>query len=387
VFDQTLADTNDPVLSFWRASEIINFNRRGVHPAASFLRQIVPFQNAYMQGMNVLGKSLAGRGLSQEERTQAARIFYGSVLRLAMLSSLYGLMMADDEDYMNQPSYIRSRYFTIPLGDGVPGLKIAMPADLGFMAKALPETAVVNMMRNDIDSEKTARELRDAFTTAVMGPNITPQVVKPTLEVATNYSFFTGGPIVGQGEGMRQVEDQYRESTSELAIMLGQTFGYSPLKVDHLLRGYFGMLGTSALTMTDIPLEVVNDRKPPRRELADYPIARALFTRTQGTGFKEDFYNLRDDVRAAVTSLNLRREQGDFEGARELMEDDRRLLQLRTQVNQVENTINKSNQRIEQIQNSNASPEVKRERIDRERDFQARLSAQIRRMRRFAYDG
>ena len=387
VFDQTLADTNDPVLSFWRASEIINFNRRGVHPVASILRQIIPFQNAYMQGMNVLGKSLAGRGLSQEERTQAARIFYGSVLRLAMLSSLYGLMMADDEDYMNQPSYIRSRYFTIPLGDGVPGLKIAMPADLGFMAKALPETAVVNMMRNDIDSEKTARELRDAFTTAVMGPNITPQVVKPTLEVVTNYSFFTGGPIVGQGEGMRQVEDQYRESTSELAIMLGQTFGYSPLKVDHLLRGYFGMLGTSALTMTDIPLEVVNDRKPPRRELADYPIARALFTRTQGTGFKEDFYNLRDDVRAAVTSLNLRREQGDFEGARELMEDDRRLLQLRTQVNQVENTINKSNQRIEQIQNSNASPEVKRERIDRERDFQARLSAQIRRMRRFAYDG
>jgi hypothetical protein len=387
VFDQTLADTNgDEVMAFWRASEIINFNRRGVSPVASILRQIIPFQNAYMQGLNVMSKSLAGRGISQAERGEAFRIFYGTVIKLAALSAMYAAMMSDDEDYLNQPSHVRSRYFNIPLGDGVPGLKMAMPADLAFLTKSLPETAVLQIMRDDQDSEKVARELRDAFLTAISGPNVTPQTVKPFLEVATNYSFFTSSPIVGMGEGMRQVEDQYRDSTSELAKLIGQSLGYSPLKVDHLLRGYFGTLGSTALTMVDIPYEVATGQKPPKRELADYPVARTLFSRTTGTGFKEDFYNLRDDVRSAVTSLNLRQKQGDIEGARELVEDNRRLLSLRRQVNQVENTIEKSNRRIRQITDSNLSPEEKRERIDRERDFQARLSAQIRRMRSFAYD-
>jgi len=385
VFDQTIAEGGDATLAFWRASEVINFNRRGTSKTASVARQVIPFMNAYMQGMNVLGKSMIGRGLSQQEKKQALVAFWGAVSKLSVLSGLYALMNADDDEYMNQPAHIRTRFFLVPLGDDLPPLKMAMPADLGFLAKSLPEAAVMNMMRNDIDSQKTAVELRDAFMTAIMGPNLTPQLLKPSLEAAVNYSFFTGAPIVGLGEQNRELEEQYRENTSRLARLFSNV-GISPLVADHLLRGYFGTLGGTALTITDITYEAATGEQKTKRELADYPVARVLFGRTQGTGFKQDFYPMRDDLRRAVGSLNLARERGDVERMREIVEGDRRLLQVRRQINRINNTIQKSNQRIERIQNSNLPAEEKRRRVDAEREAQARLAPQIRRMRGFVYD-
>jgi len=385
VYDQTLADTNDPTLAFWRASEIINFNRRGTSQVASVLRQIIPFMNAYAQGMNVLGKSMVGRGLSQAEKKQALGVFWGAMMKLSVLSGLYALMNADDEEYVNQPPHIRTRFFLFPTGDDRPALKMAMPADLAFITKALPEAAVMGMMRDDIDSEKATTELRDAFLTAVSGPNFTPQLVKPSLEAMVNYNFFTGAPIVGMGEQYKQIEDQYRESTSQLARLFSNV-GMSPLIADHLLKGYSGTLGTTALTLTDIMYEKATGTQRTQRELAELPLTRVLFNRTQGTGFKQDFYKLRDEVRSAVGSLNLARDRGDVERAEEIREDSRRLLQVRKQVNRIENTIEKSNRRIRNIQNSDLSSEEKRQRIDREREFQARLAGQVRRMRGFVYD-
>ena len=385
VFDQTLADTNDETMAFWRASEIINFNRRGTSQLASVLRQIIPFMNAYMQGMNVLGKSMVGRGLSQEEKKQALGVFWGAMMKLSVLSGLYALMNADDDEYVNQPPHIRTRFFLVPLGDDLPPLKMAMPADLAFITKALPEAAVMQMMRDDIDSKKAAVELRDAFMTAVSGPNFTPQLVKPSLEAMVNYNFFTGAPIVGMGEQYKQIEDQYRESTSQLARLFSNV-GISPLVADHLIKGYLGTLGGNALVLTDIVYENATGEERTKRELADLPISRVLFNRTQGTGFKQDFYTLRDEVRAAVGSLNLARRRGDVERVEEIAEDSQRLLRVREQINRIENTIEKSNRRIRQIQNSNLSAEEKRNRIDREREFQARLAPQIRRIRSFVYD-
>lgn len=385
VFDQTLADKNDETMAFWRASEIINFNRRGTSQLASVLRQIIPFMNAYMQGMNVLGKSMVGRGLSQEEKKQALGVFWGAMMKLSVLSGLYALMNADDDEYVNQPPHIRTRFFLVPLGDDLPPLKMAMPADLAFITKALPEAAVMQMMRDDIDSKKAAVELRDAFMTAVSGPNFTPQLVKPSLEAMVNYNFFTGAPIVGMGEQYKQIEDQYRESTSQLARLFSNV-GISPLVADHLMKGYLGTLGGNALVLTDIVYEEATGEERTKRELADLPISRVLFNRTQGTGFKQDFYTLRDEVRAAVGSLNLARRRGDVERVEEIAEDSQRLLRVREQINRIENTIEKSNRRIRQIQNSNLSAEEKRNRIDREREFQARLAPQIRRIRSFVYD-
>jgi hypothetical protein len=387
VFDQTMTETNgDETLAFWRASEVINFNRRGASPLASLARQLIPFQNAYMQGLNVMLKSLGGRGLSQEEKTKALLMVWGATARIAVLSGLIAAAMADDDDYMNQPAYVRSRFFLIPTGDGNPPIKIPMPADIGFLAKALPEAAVMSMMRDDLDSRKVMSELGGAFMTAIMGPNITPQIVKPLAEVTMNYSWFTGAPIVGMGMANRLTEDQYRESTSQLARLFGYV-GISPLKADHMLRGYFGTLGSSALTMTDMAYETVTGTQRTDRELAEYPIAKALFGRTRGTGFKEDYYSLREDIKQVLGSIKQRTEQGDYEGVIELQKDNRRLIALESQLNRVDKTMKDSNKRIRQYRNATGiSSEQKRRLIEQEQELQARLASQISRMRQYAYE-
>ena len=385
IYEQTLAEGGSEVEAFWRASEVINFSRRGNSLAATFLRQVVPFQNAYAQGMSILGKTLVGRGLSQLEKKQAFLTFARAGMKLSLLSTLAAIAMADDDDYANQPDHLRSRYFMMPspYGDGF--LKLAMPADLGFLFKHIPETIVMSAMRKDGDSEKRIRETTNAFMGAVMGPNMMPQLIKPTAEAFFNYSFFTGGPIVGLGESQLTTDKQYRENTSLLARAFGE-IGISPLKADHILRGTFGTVGAYGLLATDLVGEAAFGIERTNREAADYPIAKTLFSREQGSAFKTDFYQLRDQVRSLVTTKNLLVREGRKEELQALYadEDNRTLLSLQTAVNKIDKTIKDSNQRIKKVQASNMSGERKRELIDAERARQARLSAQITRMRQYA---
>lgn len=384
VYDQTIAETGDAVLAFWRASEVINFNRRGAGKTASVLRQLIPFQNAYFQGMNVLLKAMFNRGLQQSEKSKLMPLFWGSMTKLFVLNFMYAMAMADDDEYKNQPDYIRSRYLAIPIGDGL-NVKWAMPADLGFFFKAIPE-AIAMGIGGEADSKKIANFLGHSMWEAMAGPSALPQFGKPLIEAATNRNFFTEGPIVSQGMMNRKVEDRYNESTSQFARMLGKSGLISPLMADHLIKGFTGTLGGTALTVSDLAVETAFGIDRTDRQLADYPITKALFTRTYPTGFKQDFYALRKNMREVYGSYKAALDRGDIERAMEIFKDDPKLIQLRAQINNVDKSIKDSNARIKKYQNSKMSSEEKRRLIDIERERQSRLSSQISRMRRYAYD-
>lgn len=384
VYDQTILETNDPVLAFWRASEVINFNRRGAGKTASVLRQLIPFQNAYFQGMNVLLKSMLGRGLQQDQKAAIMPLFWGAMSKLFVLNLMYAMAMADDDQYQNQPDYIRSRYLAIPIGDGM-NVKWAMPADLAFFFKAIPESIAMGI-GSEADSKKIANFFGHSMWEALAGPSALPQFAKPTIEAATNYSFFTDAPIVSQGMLNRKVEDRYNETTSQFARLLGKSGIISPLIADHIIKGFTGTLGGTALTLGDLAAESAFGIERTDRELAEYPVAKAFFTRTSPTGFKQDFYALRKNMREVYGSYKDALSRGDYERAMEIYEDDPKLIQLRKQINSVDKVIKDSNARIKKIQAGNLSGEEKRRRIDIERERQSRLTAQIARMRRFAYD-
>ena len=386
VYDQTLLETNDPVLAFWRASEVINFNRRGAGKTASVLRQLIPFQNAYFQGMNVLLKAMMGRGLQQDQKSKLMPLFWSSMTKLFVLNFMYAMAMADDDEYQNQPDYIRSRYLQVPIGDGM-SVKWAMPADLGFFFKAIPE-AIAMGLGDKADSKKIASFVGNAFYEAVAGPSALPQFSKPLIEAAFNESMFTDAPIISQGMMNKKVEDRYNESTSQFARLIGKSGLVSPIMVDHLVKGFTGTLGGTLLTLTDLGAETALGIQRTDRELADYPVAKALFTRTYATGFKQDFYALRKDMREVYGSYKAALDRGDVEAAKDIISDadERKLIQLRTQINAVDKTIKDSNAKIKKYQASRMSSEQKRALIDAERERQARLTSQIARMRQIAYD-
>jgi len=148
-----------------------------------------------------------------------------------------------------------------------------------------------------------------------------PQAFKPLVEASMNYDYFTGRPNAGTGVGGREDEMQYTARTSELAKVLGNFSGFSPMKIDHLLDGYFGYsagvirLGTNNL-MADIRGDVLPSNST--QDLINaIPGTSAFYSKEFGNRAKNDYYELRD-IQSEVYNTYKYKEK--FRGPEETLE-------------------------------------------------------------------
>jgi len=344
VFEQTMAETGDLALSLYRAQEIINFKRQGANRTIGVLRQIVPFFNAYLQGMDVLARTMAGTGLSTAEKGEAIRLFLATATKLTVLSTIYAAMVAGDDEYEQLRDYEKDKSFIIP---GT-GLKIPVAPEVGFMFKVIPERMYHYIMSQGTerpdDAKKTMIGLRDAFIDAFTGPNLTPQAVKPALEVMVNYSFFTGAPIVGRGMETKESYLQFTNATSELAKLIGGATNTSPMKWDYLMKGYTGIAGGTALAVSDEFIAQATGVERPDRRIYELPQFRTFMYDKVAGGDKEDFYSLRDEVRRTVDTVNALKAEGRVDELQKYLEDPDKfgLYLLKSSINGIE-------QRLENI--------------------------------------
>lgn len=338
VFEQTMAETGDMALALYRAQEIINFKRQGANRTIGVLRQIVPFFNAYLQGMDVLARTMAGTGLSTAEKGEAIRLFLATATKLTVLSTIYAAMVAGDDEYEQLRDYEKDKSFIIP---GT-GLKIPVAPEVGFMFKVIPERMYHYIMSQGTerpdDAKKTMIGLRDAFIDAFTGPNLTPQAVKPALEVMVNYSFFTGAPIVGRGMETKESYLQFTNATSELAKLIGGATNTSPMKWDYLMKGYTGIAGGTALAVSDEFIAQATGVERPDRRIYELPQFRTFMYDKVAGGDKEDFYSLRDEVRRTVDTVNALKAEGRVEELEKYLENPDKfgLYLLKSSINGIE---------------------------------------------------
>jgi hypothetical protein len=335
IYDQTMQETGDRVLAFHRAKEYINFKTTGNGQTVRILRQIVPFMNAYIQGMDVLYRTLQGKGLSMEDRKTAMALFYTTGAKVAALSFLYAALVGDDDDYKGLDDYERDGNFIIP---GT-GLKIPVAPEIGFLFKVIPERIYQAIAREGtdrpVDAKTFMRGMRDAAINAYGGVNLMPQLIKPAIEVATNYSFFTNNPIVGINMAGKETYLQFNNSTSELAKLFGH-IGISPMKVDHLLRGYLGTAGGVMLDVTDAVADPDRMSKPVNK----LPLIKTFMYDDTGRGYKTEFYQFREDVDKVVNSVNTFKREGRVEELQEyLTEDKMNLYAMKGVVNKIEDKL------------------------------------------------
>jgi hypothetical protein len=349
------------VLAFHRAKEYINFKTGGNGQTVRILRQIVPFMNAYIQGMDVLYRTLRGKGLSMEDRKTAMALFYTTGAKVAALSFLYAALVGDDDDYKGLDDYERDKNFIIP---GT-GLKLPVAPEIGFLFKVLPERLYQAIAREGterpVDAKTFMRSMRDAAINAYGGVNLTPQLIKPAIEVATNYSFFTNNPIVGINMAGKETYLQFNNSTSELAKLFGH-IGISPMKVDHLLRGYLGTVGGVALDVTDAVADPNRMNKP----INKLPLIKTFMYDDTGRGYKTEFYQFREDVDKVVNSVNTFKREGRAEELREyLTEDKLKLYSMKGVVNKIEEQLGNMRKYRNIIANDpDLTPQEKREKTD-----------------------
>ena len=383
IFNRTLKETGDKAKAIERAFEVINFRRAGASKEATFMRQTVPFFGAYLQSMNVAAKVISGRGIAPEQKAEAHRVLASTAAKVAALALIYNIIISDDDTYKSVDPSTRDRKLFIP---GT-GMSLPLRPDVfTLVSKILPEHIYqMTMAEATEDKTKAMRSLKNGLSNALLGPNVLPQAIKPIIEVSTNHDFFTDRPIVGQGIENLETYKQYTNNTSELAKVLGH-MGMSPMKVDHLLKAYFGYTGGLALMATDSLINAGSDIPKPDKSFRDFmasiPGNSQFVAKEHGTKLMNDFYELRDEVSVAVDTYNRLKKEGTPEERKEYREKNQELLRVKSSVNNMNNLLTKIREQEKRVYNDRKmSGEEKRIKLEEIRKRQEKILSNVARLR------
>ena len=393
VYNLTLKETKsaenpngDKAAAIEKAFEIINFKRSGASGSVQVLKQVVPFFGAYLQAQNVAYKTIMGKGISPVQKKEAQRVLMSTTAKIMALGFIYAAICADDDDYQKMDPTIRDRHLLIP---GT-GFMLPLRPDVFILPKLAAEYAYQGITDQGFtDGKKMRRGMFDAVTNAILSPTVVPQVVKPALEVMTNYNFFTGRPLVGMGLENKVTAEQFTNNTSELAKFLGKAGIISPINIDHLIKGYTGTTGGIMLQATSAAVNLGNNTPAPEKSLQDTlastPGLSAFFVREHGGAMKNDYYELRGEVDKAVASYNNMVKTGRVEEAKEFYSENKDLFAVKQQVNTIERQLTKLRDRSKYITASTKmSSEDKGAELERIKQIEDRMLSNINNLRRRA---
>ncbi len=182
-------------------------------------------------------------------------------MRIALLTALAmaikGLGYDDKEiEELNQRK--KDDNFVFKIGDNV--ITIKKPQGILRSMINLAEY-IQDLATGHIEEGKEGERLGEWINNAIMDnmpadsvTGLVPNMVAPLIENAINKDFYYNTNIVKSYDLELPDAEQYYDYNSQLAIFLGKVFNYSPAKIDNIISGYFGGLGTQVTNMIDTTL-------------------------------------------------------------------------------------------------------------------------------------
>lgn len=202
------------------------------------LRHASAFWNAAVQANVKLAQSFRERPI----RTMAQGLAFVTIPKLIEQAVNW-----DDDDYWDRPQWERDLFFMIPIGKDRNGhtkfLRIPIPFEVGLIFGTVPGRMLQWAKQNRAQAMKGLPEtiLRQTI------PNPIPQsvqvVIADFMTGKRGWDFFKMRPIVPETMADLPAELQWTEQTSLTARHVGAKLGFSPLKVDHIIRNTTGGLG------------------------------------------------------------------------------------------------------------------------------------------------
>ena len=321
--------------AIFQAMETHNFSRRGSSAVIDYIMPAFPFVNARVQGLDVMYRSFRGRYKSNREgEVKTMRSFLARGSQIALASVVYTMMFHDDEEYKAASDASRDDNWIIF------GMKFPTPFELGFIFKTIPERITRLFLKDDTmrdAHDSLIRGLVNAFEVPIAGP----QAVAPVVEVVANHSFFTGRNVVPQHLIDRPAKEQYKYYTSEFSRTIGDTFGASPLKVEHLIKGYSGTMGSYLLGILDVASSMAKGKPVHMNWRAnEIPIIGSLLQGSEAsTGQMQDWNDFYFSVRGVGASLSAAR--SDPERQERIREEYGDVLAAKPQIERINTRVNK----------------------------------------------
>lgn len=341
----------------YAARDLMDFTAGGTFSAVRLLSQVVPFFNARLQGMYKLG-----RGAAADPARFA--VVSGAV---AMASALLYLGMKDDDDYKQLPDWARNSFWITKLPGTNQLVYIPKPFEIGALGSVVERGTELAFGGDDFRLGDFGRTV-GAILSEQLSMNPVPQIVKPAMEAAFNYDSFRERAIDSVGQQRLPAGDRFTASTSAGAVALGRTLGLSPQRLEHLVRGYFGWLGTQALNASDYlarPLSGLPEN--PRRDLGrmDNWFVLGDFVKEadpRSSKYIQRFYDEQREINQVYAAYSQARELGDLERARALAGDDQ--LRLRALFKTADGQLREVNTKIKALERSSLPAEEKRAQLD-----------------------
>lgn len=236
----------------------VDFKRCGALIKKLHLNKMINFFNPQIQGM---AKDLR---LLTNKRT-ALRTVVRAIAYLTMPTLALWWLNKDNENYQELSAFQKDNFFNVPIpidGDFEKAeffIPIPKPFGMGSLFSALPERITEKAYRNNPRAfDGYGETLMQAWGVPFM-----PSAFNPYYEASINENYL-GNPIINLGDQRLPGYLQSNNYTSETAKGIAQLTKNLPLeedspfksakKIDHMIKGYTGTLGTVGLGAVDAAL-------------------------------------------------------------------------------------------------------------------------------------
>ena len=354
-----------------KSREAINFLVHGNSKILNAARQMIPFLSASITSLDTVYRAATGYNLPASEKEAAKKLFKQRAALMFGASFAYAMLMQDDEEYQKQPNYVKDNNWLIknPIGDGF--LKVAVPYEVGFLFKVVPEVAVRYAYGQD-----TGKEMIKAYKDGLLhnlptGGVPVPQAIKPALETIVNYSFFTGNPVESIGESRLPVEMRGRNASETAKFLSGAGLGFvglSPSKIDNLVQGYFAEAGTFMFGLADQVVYTAKGTEAAAKNLEKQPFFKAFMTDPNADKAVANFYDIQQTANRTAQGFNELKNSGRLDEAREMVEDEEKkmLIASAPTLRKFSENMTKVRRQIEIIKGDDSrTPEERRELINK----------------------
>lgn len=362
----------------YQAYLLAPFSRRGMGggwlgSTVNWLVPLVPFLNAKIQGMYRLYEN-------EKDDTQKLwtlglpkQIFLrGLVVTGASLALAAKSMTDEPERWDNETPDIKRGYDILYLPGGG-RLLFPRAFDVGNVFGTIPVFIMDAFRRND--GRDIAKMLSDVGTSTFFF-NPIPQALVPILGATMNYDLFRGRALENAGDQSKLPEERVNRSTSTVARLAGEAAGVSPIRIQAVLEGYSGTIGTSVLAGFDSILAGMGlIPNKPAGAFGDPLSMPAVIAGLTGASrfyrsddqvasrFVGDFYKIKEQVEQLNRSLTGARERGDTARITELQGQEGIPLRLRPMVNNANRQLSTVNEQMRRLEQQRLSSEELAERL------------------------
>jgi hypothetical protein len=378
IYKRVLKETGSEAEAIYQAMEVMNFSRKGNSALIRILSAVVPFLNARIQGLDVLYRSGFGK-MATQNREAMQKAFITRSLTILALSSMYWMLASDTDEYKTAEAETRDNYWIFG------NVRIPIPFEIGVLFKVFPERILGYFFGQDTGADLKESIVRNITSTLAFNP--IPQALLPLVENTANYSFFTGKPIVGMGLEGLEAKYQAGASTSILAQEIGKATNSSPAKIDNLIKGYTGTLGTYAAMMLDSVMRGEGDPTKASLKLEQMPVFKRFFSPSEGTGTISAYYDLKNEVETSTRTINFLERTGSTEDLQQYMTGKGGKLQaIKPYIQTLDKDMTMLRDTRKMVMMSQMEPDAKRAVLDNIRSAEVGLTSRIQYVKKMLED-